>query len=135
MILDANVLLNGLLPSRQTPSAFRVLAAPNLNVPVFFHTEVGNGLAKQVRRGLLGRAEAALLWRRALAAPVHVLAADGPELAMELALDLTVSVFDASYLVLAILRADRLVTTDRPLVKNVARRPDLARHVVHLDEF
>jgi len=135
VILDANVVLNAVLPTRRTDQAVRALSGSNLKAPDFFYAEIGNGLSKQVRRTLIERSAAAELWARVLRLPIELLPLEQPELAMELSLELALGFYDACYLLLAMRADDRLVTDDRALVRNIAGRPELARYVVLLSDY
>lgn len=119
-VVDASVALAWILPGDEAEAALplreRAANEPSLSlrVPPIFWYEVGNVLWQAIRRGRIGHpdAAAALEALRAFAietGPADVMAC------LELAVASGVSVYDASYLVLALEASIPLWTLDRGL--------------------
>lgn len=119
VVVDASVAAKWLLPERGSDSAVRLLepGGPALHVPELFDAELGNMLWKRVRRNELAAADAAALVPLVCGIPAkrhrHDALLEG---ALALALDLSITVYDALYVALAVALNAPLATFDRWLV-------------------
>ena len=77
--------------------------------------ELLNGLGKGVMRGRVERKKAFLLWREIRMLPIRIVDIPVNEYLLELALQYSLAVYDASYLSLAIVRSLPLATGDAKL--------------------
>lgn len=141
-VIDASVSLKWVIPEPYAEEAARVRAAQgagtvNLHVPELWVVEVGNALWARTRRTNsleLTRNEAA----RALAALVaaglrrhdHSQLAT---LAFALACDAGITMYDATYLALAVREKSPLITADERLVAD-AREAGLGEYVIALGD-
>lgn len=133
LVVDASVVAKWFFPedhsaeSRRLLSTGRALLAPDL-----LWSEVGNIVWKRVRRGELESEEAAQVVADLIRMPLsitstQVLLAS----ALEIAIATDRTVYDCTYLALAIDRKCRFVTADERLVNALARTP-FAGHVRHV---
>jgi len=120
-VIDASVAAKWFLPEEHTDAALTflddsfTLAAPDLVV-----AELGNLLWKRVRAGHLTSADARLILKALLAAPLEIEpAAKHLDLAFDIAVPLDCPVYDALYLSVAVARQSRLVTADRKLYEAI----------------
>jgi len=132
-VVDASVAMKWLIPEPYTEAAEELLdPAHVLLAPDLLYAEIGNALWKRVGRRELHREEAlpllAILHQFPLNLTSMQVLADA---ALDLALELNCTVYDAAYLVLAVHDECRLVTADRRL-QNAASRHGLGRHVAWL---
>jgi len=84
-------------------------------VPGIWPHELLNGLGKGVMRGRVERDKAFLLWREIRELPIGIVHVPVDEQLLELALQHNLSVYDASYLSLAIVRSLPIATGDAKL--------------------
>ena len=84
-------------------------------VPGIWVHEVLNGLGKGVTRGRVERQKAILFWREIQELPVQIVEAPADEKLLELALQHNLSLYDASYLSLALARRLAIATGDGKL--------------------
>lgn len=134
-VLDASVLAKCLFTEADSVSARAVVArAERLIAPDYLFIELSSIAAKKIRRDGVTDAYAAEAIRRAR--PVlDELAPAGPMAAkaLELAIEHGVSVYDALYLALAMLRESVVLTADIRLVE-ACKRAGLSRFALRLDE-
>lgn len=122
--MDASVAAKWLLPEAGSNAAARLLDDDGVafHVPELFDAELGNVLWKRVQRRELSTAEAsrtvALVNRIPATRHVH---ADLLEHAFTLAVELSISVYDALYVSLAVAIDAPLVTADRWLGERAGR--------------
>jgi predicted nucleic acid-binding protein len=132
-VLDASAVLSWLIPAQSTSSAYRFLAESSdaaFAAPAVFELEVRNSLLRLERQGRIGadRYDSALLELELL------------DLSFEAAIDRArnvslaalarrerISLFDAHYLDLALLRGASLASRDRGLL-SAARRHGVPVH-------
>jgi predicted nucleic acid-binding protein len=134
-VADASVAVKWYVPEIHSDEALRLLEPGNeLHVPDLMHAEVGNILWKKSRRGELTAPEARRITRAILVAPlrVHPTASllDG---ALDIALRLDRTVYDALYVALAVALDVPLVTADRRLVYAL-EGSILRRHVTWVED-
>jgi len=118
IVVDASVAAKWLLPEPGSDAAARLLdGRAAFHVPELFDAELGNLLWKRVRRTELDAATAAGLASLVRRMPAirhrHDRLLEG---ALSLALDLSITVYDALYVALAVALNARLVTFDRGLI-------------------
>lgn len=123
VVVDASVAATWLLPEPGSDAAVLLLDpdGPTLHVPELFDAELGNMLWKRVRRGELAADSAtalgALVNRMPPTRHRHDSLLEG---ALALALELSITVYDALYVALAVALNARLVTFDRWLAERAA---------------
>ena len=123
-VLDASIVLAHVLPDDATPVAERLLSAvvrEEAVVPTLWIYEVASGLQNAARRRRLTHADAALALATISALPLRAERPDPAHL-MNLAHELSLSVYDSSYLALCLAEGVPLATLD-------ARLADAARGV------
>jgi predicted nucleic acid-binding protein len=130
-VVDASVVVKWFVPEIHSDVARQMLTtAEQLMSPDLLFPEVGNTVWKKVRRGELapGLAErlVADITRIGVeTVPSRDLLVDAHALAVHTGL----TVYDATYLALAIRLDATLVTADRYLERSVTAHPPIARHV------
>lgn len=129
-VVDASVAVKLFVPEIHSAAAARaldpeiVLYAPDLIAPEF-----GNMLWKKVRRGEIGRDEAADILRAFANLPVEIRPSSLLlPWAFEVAVELDRTVYDSLYLALAVAEECALVTADAKFHAAIAASP-LAAHV------
>lgn len=126
-ILDANVPVKWFVPEDLTPQAVRLLEGDHrFIVPDLVYPEAGNALWQKLRRRQITTREARAALQGIVTAPFLSYPTRAlVDSALELALRLDCTVYDACYLSLAILSDCQLVTGDRrfeALVSGALRR-------------
>jgi predicted nucleic acid-binding protein len=136
-VVDAGVVLKWFLPEIHSEAARRLLdGAHQYIAPDLLFPEVGNAVWKKVRRGEMTRQEGQRLISDLAAVAVETIATRGligDACAMAMASGLTV--YDATYLALAVRLETRLITADQRLEKAVAANRVLADHICMIDAF
>jgi predicted nucleic acid-binding protein len=129
-VVDASVAVKWFVPEVHSLEAAALLdPAHTLHAPDLLFAEVGNTLWKKTRRRELKPAEARIILRGLASVPLEVTPARDLVMgALELALHVGCTAYDAIYLALAIQHDCRFVTADRRLRDLVVRR-GLTRHV------
>ncbi|MGE0461277.1 MAG: type II toxin-antitoxin system VapC family toxin [Vicinamibacterales bacterium] len=137
LVVDASVVIKWFLPEVHGEAARRLLAAPHQYLaPDLLFPEVGNVIWKKIRRGELtprdGQRLAADLATVAVEAVAsRVLLSDAVALAVATGL----TVYDATYLALAVRLDTVLVTADERFGRAVAAAPTAAAHVRMVQTF
>lgn len=114
-VVDASVAIKWFLPEAHSEAALR-LCAPSyrLHVPALMTLELGNVLAKKIRRGELTRAEGEEVLKELRYLPLQRHADERLfPVAYQLALDTQRSLYDCLYLALAEAVDGVMVTADR----------------------
>ena len=136
-VVDASVVLKWFLPEIHSEAARRLLdGAHQYIAPDLLFPEVGNAVWKKVRRGEMTRQEGQRLISDLAAVAVETIATRGligDACAMAMASGQTV--YDATYLALAVRLETRLITADQRLEKAVAANRVLADHICMIDAF
>lgn len=134
-VVDASVAAKWFLPEEHTDAAVEflddsfVLTAPDL-----LFAEVGNLLWKRVRCEHLTSADARLILKTLLAAPLEIEpAAKHLDLAFDIAVPLDCSVYDCLYLSVAVAHQSRLVTADKKLYETV-KLSRLEDHILWVED-
>ena len=91
-------------------------------VPGIWAHEVLNGLGKGVARGRVDRKRAIVFWQEIRVLPVQVIETPVDEKLLELALEHDLSVYDASYLTLAISLGNLPIATGDGKLQQAALR-------------
>lgn len=114
-VVDASVALKWFIPERLSEAAGRLhLGKHSLSVPAFFWLEIGNVLAKKIRRGELTRTEGDYILDELHHLPLQRHADEHLfRPAYALALQTQRSLYDCLYLALAEAIDGRMVTADR----------------------
>lgn len=121
-VVDASVAIKWFIPEQLSDAAGR-LQHPNLrlSVPAFFWLEIGNVLAKKIRRGELIREEGDYVLKELRHLPLQRHADDRLfRPAYALALQTQRSLYDCLYLALAEVIDGRMVTADRKFYSALA---------------
>jgi len=108
-VLDASFALHWCFEDEATEASESVLTrlqdqSDAAWAPGIWPYELLNGLGKGITRGRVERERAALLWREIRALPIRITDILVNETLLELALEHSLAVYDASYLSLAITR-------------------------------
>ena len=118
LVIDASVALNWLLDDEVAPAADAALSAlsgrPGL-APAVWSFETRNALLTALRRGRLDLADIQSKLSAAAALPIELDREVDFDAAMRLALRRQLSIYDASYVELALRRGAALATLDRRL--------------------
>ena len=132
-VIDASVAMKWLLPERYTEAAEELLdPAHVLLAPDLLYAEIGNALWKRVGRRELDADKAPPLLAALRQFPLNLTGMQTlADAALELALEVNCTVYDAVYLALAVHGECRLVTADRRLQAAVTRR-GLGQHIAWL---
>jgi predicted nucleic acid-binding protein len=124
LVVDASVAAKWLLPEPDSDAAARLLEERGIvfHVPELFDAELGNALWKRVQRREIDADEASALVALVSRIPAtrhrHDALLEG---ALAIALKLSITVYDALYVALAIALNARLVTSDRWLAERASR--------------
>jgi predicted nucleic acid-binding protein len=136
-VVDASVVVKWFVPEINSEAAQRWLASAHESVaPDLLFPEVGNAVWKKVRRDELTVDEAhrlvADLERVAVESiGMRALLAD----AVALAIEANITVYDATYLTLAVRLDTEVITGDDRLARNVTARPALRRYIRAVQDF
>lgn len=136
-VVDASLVLKWFVPEVHSDAARRWLDASHDYVaPDLLFSEAGNAVWKKVRRKELDETEA----RQLLADLAQVAIASVPtrslvQDALTLALAAGITVYDATYLTIAVRLETAVITGDDRLVDTVAELPLLVAHVRRLQDF
>jgi predicted nucleic acid-binding protein len=136
-VVDASLVLKWFVPEVDSDAARRWLDAPNDYIaPDLVFPETGNAVWKKVRRGELSPEEGQRLVTDLSILAVEAVAMRGllPD-AYALALSTGITVYDATYLTLAIRIDTQVVTGDDRFARRLADHPQLAPHVRSLRDF
>ena len=121
-VVDASVAIKWFIPEIHSEAALQAkLLRQRLHVPAFMTMELGNVLAKKIRRGELIREDGRTILKELRHLPLQRHADERLfPAAYELALDTQQSVYDCLYLALAEAVDGRLITADRKFYKALA---------------
>lgn len=124
-VVDASVAIKWFLPEIHSEAALRVKWLHNrLHVPGFLTLELGNVIAKKIRRGELTRESGRTILKELRHLPLQRHADDRLfPAAYELALNTQQSLYDCLYLALAEAVEGRMVTADRKFYQALAGGP------------
>jgi predicted nucleic acid-binding protein len=136
-VLDASVVLKWFVPEVHSDAARRLLDAPHQYLaPDLLFPEAGNAIWKKVRRGELTAEEAQRLIADLSTVAVDTIATRGLLAdAYALATATGQTVYDATYLALAVRLETQLITADDRLEKALAAHPMIAAHVRTIQAF
>ncbi|MEM2989076.1 MAG: type II toxin-antitoxin system VapC family toxin [Candidatus Bathyarchaeia archaeon] len=130
-VLDASILIQALVRERHTDAALRLLRALKaIYAPSLALYEAANALVILARRGFMGKEDAIRRLERLRALPTLSLREVAYGRAIELAIELGITLYDASYLALAIQTGAPLITADWELYE----RGRSAAKVIHASE-
>ena len=136
-MLDASVVLKWFVPEVHSDAARRLLNAPHQYLaPDLLFPEAGNAIWKKVRRGELTPEEGQRLVADLSRVAVDTVATRGLVAdAYALASATGRSVYDATYVALAVRLETQLITADDRLAKALAAHPMIAAHVCTVQTF
>ena len=136
-VVDASVVVKWFVPEVHSDAAHRwLLAAHDYFAPDLIFPEAGNAVWKKVRRGELTSRDAQQLVKDLVAAGIETVsmrALVSDAHAMALATGITV--YDATYLTLAVRLETQLVTGDDRLARAVTGHRSLAPHIRSVQDF
>lgn len=115
-VIDASFVLALLLPDEQTVTQVQqFLASPSrISAPTLLPYEVANGLKSAQKQKRISQDSIGPLWHNFAAIPIHFEPVN-LEKSLNLAIDLNLSVYDASYVWLAQSNQTKLLTLDKKL--------------------
>ena len=136
-VVDASLVIKWFVPEIDSEAARRWLDAPHDYIaPDLLFPETGNTVWKKVRRGELSAEEG-----QRLVTDLSVIAVEAVAMrallpdAHALALSTGITVYDATYLTLAVRLDTQVVTGDDRLARRLADDPLLAPHVRSIRDF
>jgi predicted nucleic acid-binding protein len=136
-VVDASLVVKWFVPEVHSLAARQWLDAPHDYVaPDLIFPEVGNALWKKARKGELSQEDAQGLVRDLStvgveAVSMRALVSDAHALAIRTG----ITVYDATYLTLAVRLETQVVTGDDRFARKLAQHPLLAPHVRSVSEF
>lgn len=135
-VVDASVAIKWFIPEIHSEAAVQARRLrQRLHVPAFFTLELGNVIAKKIRREELTRAEGKTMLKELQHLPLQRHADERLfPAAYELALDTQQSLYDCLYLALAEAIDGRLITADRKFHNALAGGP-YARRLVWVEDL
>ena len=137
LVVDASVVLKWFLPEIHSEAARRLLDGGHQYIaPDLLFPEVGHAVWKKVRRGELTGEEGQRLVGDIAAVAVDTVATCGligDACAMAMASGQTV--YDSTYLALAVRLETRLITADEGFEKAVTANPIMAEHICLVEAF
>jgi predicted nucleic acid-binding protein len=136
-VVDASLVIKWFVPEVHSAAARRWLdASHDFIAPDLLFPETGNTIWKKVRRGELSPEQGQQLAIDLSAVAVEAVAMRAllPD-AHALALSTGITVYDATYLTLAVRLETQVVTGDDRFVRRLADHPLLAPHVRSLEEL
>lgn len=136
-VVDASLVVKWFVPEVDSEAARRWLDAPHDYVaPDLLFPETGNTVWKKVRRGELSPEDGQQLVTDLSVIAVEAVAMRGllPD-AHALALRTGITVYDATYLALAVRLETQVITGDDRFARRLADYPLLAPHVRSLKDF
>lgn len=136
-VLDASVVLKWFVPEVHSDAARRLLNAPHQYLaPDLLFPETSNAIWKKVRRGELTAGEAQRLVADLSRVAVDTIATRGLVAdAYALASATGQSVYDSTYVALAVRLETQLITADDRLEQALAAHPMIAGHVCTVETF
>ena len=136
-VVDASLVIKWFVPEVHFEAALRWLnASHDYIAPDLLFPETGNAVWKKVQRGELSPDEGLRLVTDLSGVAVEAISMRGllPD-AHALALGTGITVYDATYLTLAVRLDTQVITGDDRLVRRLAEHPMLAPHVRSLEDF
>lgn len=136
-VVDASVVLKWFFPEPDSAAARRLLETAHQYVaPDLLFPEVGSAVWKRVRRGELSSDEGQRLIGDIADVAVETIATRGLiSDACAIAMASGQTVYDSTYLALAVRLDTQLVTADQRLQNAVRTNPVLAAHICVVDSF
>jgi len=136
-VVDASLVIKWFVPEIHSEAARRWLdAAHDYVAPDLLFSETGNAVWKKVRRQELGEIEGRQLVTDLAQVAVETVATRSlVEDALALALTAGITVYDATYLTLAVRLETQVITGDDRFANKAADHPLLAAHIRRLHDF
>ncbi len=136
-VVDASVVVKWFVPEMHSEAARRWLdASHDYIAPDLVFPEVGNAIWKKVRRGELSPDDAQSLVKELSAAGIEAVSMRGlVSDAHALAVATGITVYDATYLTLAVRLETQVITGDDRFARKLAEHPLLAPHVRSVEDF
>ena len=124
-VVDASVVIKWFIPETHSEVALHARRSRDrLHVPAFMTLELGNVIAKKIRRGELTREDGKTILKELSHLPLQRHADERLfPAAYELALDTRQSLYDCLYLALAEAVDGRMITADRKFYKALTSGP------------
>jgi len=130
-VLDASILIQTLIREKYTDTTLRLLGMLNtVYVPSLILYEIGNALVMMVRKNIITKEDAARKFKSASSIPTLRIMDPALSEAIDIAIELEITLYDASYLALAHQAGAPLVTAD----KELCERGKKATKVIHASE-
>ena len=118
-VVDASIVAKWFFPEEYSETCLQLVSSKNrLFAPDLIWNEVGNVIWKRVRRGEISVEEATRLIDDLLQMPLETQTSrDLMSIAIQISLSVGITVYDASYLALAMTHQFKMVTADEKLVR------------------
>lgn len=115
-VLDASVLVQTLVREKYTDVALKLVATlKTIYVPSLVPYEIGNTLVILARKNFITKKDAVRKFKSICSIPTLNIQEIDRDRALDMAIELEITLYDASYLVLALEANSPLVTADREL--------------------
>jgi predicted nucleic acid-binding protein len=123
LVVDASVAVKWVIPEPDSDLALRMILRDDLVAPDLLRLEVGSALWKLAQRGKISLERVQSCWDVFNGVPVALQQASGlVEAALDLAIRHEITVYDGTYLALALALGCPVVTADRRLLEVGAAR-------------
>ncbi|RLI24117.1 hypothetical protein DRO58_07800 [Candidatus Bathyarchaeota archaeon] len=115
-VLDASILAQTVVKEEYTELALRLIGRlESIYAPPLILYEIGNALVTLVRRGFITKGDALRKFKSLTAIPTLNIKEPTLDKAIEIAVELQITLYDASYLALALEIGVPFITADREL--------------------
>lgn len=131
-VLDASLLVQAVIREKHTDAALRLLETlKKIYAPPLIFYEVGNTLVSLARRNLISKEDALRKLSFTRRIPTLTVKETPLEKALEMAVELNLTLYDASYLALAAETEAPLITADDELCEKGVK----TMNVIHVSEM
>ena len=115
-VLDASILIQTLVREKYTDTALKLVSMlKTIHVPSLILYETGNALVILTRKNLITKEDAVMKFKTVSSIPTLNIKTPPLSRAIDIAIELEITLYDASYLALALEADAPLVTADKEL--------------------